>query len=176
MHSSVYLDSNATTSVLPIAAAAAMRVMTQQFGNPSSTHSEGQIAKALLEQARVHAHQALGVAQGTGKIVFTSGATEGIQTAILSALCALRPNRDKIVVYGATEHKAVPQSLAHWNTVLGLDLEIRALPVNRHGEHDLATLREWLPDVGLLCTMAANNETGVMTDLAGIKQCLIEQQ
>jgi cysteine desulfurase len=93
---------------------------------------------------------------------------------VLSALVNLRERRlrgeptGSLLVYGATEHKAVPSALAHWNTVLGLDLEIRALPVGTDGRHDLGTLSAWLPQTALLCTMAANNETGVISDLPAL--------
>jgi cysteine sulfinate desulfinase/cysteine desulfurase-like protein/rhodanese-related sulfurtransferase len=172
----IYLDSNATTCVLPAAIAAATRAMAEQFGNPSSSHSTGIVARALLDQTRAMAAQVIGA--GDGHVVFTSGATEGIQTAVLSALRAIGQRRTKglhtgnLLVYGATEHKAVPQALAHWNDVLGLGLELRALPVNAEGQHDLYRLAAWLPDTALVCTMAANNETGVVTDLAAIGQLL----
>lgn len=176
MHHTVYLDANATTQVLPAALAAATRMMETQFGNASSSHSHGLAARAVLDRARATAAQVLGA--GDGHVVFTSGATEGIQTAVLSALCAIRARRARgeatghLLVYGATEHKAVPQALAHWNEVLGLGLEPRALPVNPEGLPDLHTLALWLPDTALLCTMAANNETGVVTDLAAIERLL----
>jgi cysteine sulfinate desulfinase/cysteine desulfurase-like protein/rhodanese-related sulfurtransferase len=176
MTDTLYLDANATTQVMPVAAAAALRVMSSQFGNPSSTHCDGLVAQAVLSQARAHAQQALGA--GSGHLMFTSGATEGIQTAVLSALCAIRAQRrrgepgGRLLMVGATEHKAVPQSLAHWNTLLELDLEICTLPVNAQGAHDLDFLAKHLPDVALLCTMAANNETGVVTRLSEIEQLL----
>ncbi|MEO7105857.1 MAG: aminotransferase class V-fold PLP-dependent enzyme [Rhodoferax sp.] len=177
MPSILYLDSNATTYVLPAAIDAATRAMRDQFGNPSSSHSHGIVAKALLEQTRATAAQVIGA--GEGHVVFTSGATEGIQTAVLSALRAIGPrnaSRGQLLVYGATEHKAVPQALAHWNTVLGLGLELRALPVDSNGQHDLQRLSDWLPDIALLCTMAANNETGVVTDLAAIEAMLLQSR
>jgi len=175
MPHTLYLDSNATTYVLPAAIDAATRAMREQFGNPSSSHSDGMVAKALLEHTRARAAQVLGV--GDGHLAFTSGATEGIQTAVLSALRAVgprRPGQGQWLVYGATEHKAVPQALEHWNQVLGLGLELRALPVHADGQHDLQTLADWLPHTALLCTMAANNETGVVSDLAAIERLLVQ--
>lgn len=176
MPHTIYLDSNATTPVLPAAIDAATRVMAEQYGNPSSSHSDGLVAKDVLNQARQSAAQV--VSAGEGHVVFTSGATEGIQTAVLSALCAIRarrvanPDAADVLVYGATEHKAVPHALAHWNAVLGLGLELRALPVDASGQYDLQTLAFWLPRTALLCTMAANNETGVVGDMAGIDRLL----
>ena len=172
----IYLDANATTSVLPAAAASALRVMNEQFGNPSSTHYAGLRAKELMASVRSRASRLLG-ADG-GQLLFVSGATEAIQTAVLSALCAIREQRARgafagnLLVVGATEHKAVPESLAHWNRLLGLDLEMRVLPVDAAGQHDLDALRGMVADAAMVCTMAANNETGCRSDLAAIGEIL----
>ena len=172
MYSDIYLDANATSPVLPAAAAAAEAAMREGFGNPSSTHATGLRARAMLDEVRATARRVIGA--GAGSIVFTSGATEGIQTAVLSALCDIRTRRaageatGDLLVYGATEHKAVPEALAHWNRLLGMGLELRALPVDQHGRHRLDVLREWAPRAAMVCTMAANNETGVVSDLAGL--------
>lgn len=173
----IYLDANATTPVLPQARAAALAVMADTFGNPSSTHGAGLRAKAMVDEVRARARRMLGA--GSGRLVFTSGATEGIQTAVLSALTALRGRRaipegaePALLLYGATEHKAVPVALRHWNEVLGLGFEIRAIPVDGNGRHDLAWLRRHAARAGLVCTMAANNETGVVSDLVGIEAAL----
>ncbi|MES2902363.1 MAG: aminotransferase class V-fold PLP-dependent enzyme [Pseudomonadota bacterium] len=176
MHTEIYLDANATSPVLPAAINAAVRAMTDGFGNPSSSHATGMRAKALLDAVRQRACRLLGV--GAGRLSFTSGATEGIQTAVLSALCAIRERRANgehvgdMLLYGATEHKAVPESLAHWNRLLNLQLDIRALPVDQHGRHRLDVLRELAPRAAMVCTMAANNETGVVSDLDGIAAVL----
>ncbi|MDH0866904.1 aminotransferase class V-fold PLP-dependent enzyme, partial [Mitsuaria sp. GD03876] len=172
----IYLDANATTPVLPQARDAALSVMAEAFGNPSSIHGSGLKARARLDEVRATARRVLGAP--TGRLLFTSGATEGIQTAVLSALSALRQRREAgeaippRLLYGATEHKAVPEALKHWNTLLGLDLEIVAIPVGLDGRHDLAWLRAQAPAAGLVCTMAANNETGVISHLDGIADAL----
>ena len=174
----IYLDANATSAVLPAAIAAADQVMRHSYGNPSSSHATGLTAKATLDAVRQRARRLLGV--GEGALIFTSGATEGIQTAVLSALMALRERRaagqpcGALLLYGATEHKAVPESLAHWNRLLGLDLELRALPVDANGRHRLDLLRDLAPRAAMVCTMAANNETGVISDLAAIAALLAE--
>ncbi|KQV85389.1 cysteine desulfurase [Massilia sp. Root351] len=174
----IYLDGNATSPVMPAAIAAAVRAMEDCYGNPSSSHTTGLQARALLDGARQRALRLLGVEQGS--LMFNSGATEGIQTAVLSALCALRERRDagqaigSLLVYGATEHKAVPEALAHWNRLLGLNLALSKLPVDSDGRHDLPALRAVLPQTAMLCTMAANNETGVLSDIAGIEGLLEE--
>ncbi|WP_338769760.1 aminotransferase class V-fold PLP-dependent enzyme [Massilia sp. METH4] len=176
MDNEIYLDGNATSAVLPAALRAAVYAMEARYGNPSSTHGTGLQARAMLDAARARAARLLGT--GSGRIMFNSGATEGIQTAVLSALCAVRARRaagkaaGSLLVYGATEHKAVPESLAHWNALLGTGLELVALPVGADGRHDLQALRRLAPEAAFVCTMAANNETGVISDLAGIAAAL----
>ncbi|WP_394788942.1 aminotransferase class V-fold PLP-dependent enzyme [Rhodoferax sp.] len=176
MTADIYLDCNATTPVLPAALAAAQQAMGALFGNPSSTHTTGLQARQMVDGVRARAARVLG--SGDGQVLFTSGATEGIQTAVLSALCAVRARRaqgedvGRLLLFGATEHKAVPESLAHWNTLLGLDLQLQPLPVDSSGRHDLAALRRLAPQAALVCTMAANNETGVVSDLPGIEAVL----
>lgn len=172
----IYLDANATTPVLAQARSAALAAMSDLYGNPSSTHAAGLKARALLDDVRTRARRVLGVP--TGRLLFTSGATEGIQTAVLSALQTLRARRDAgqavpaLLLYGATEHKAVPEALRHWNALLGLNLRVQAIPVGTDGRHDLAWLRDHAAQAGLVCTMAANNETGAISDLDGIATAL----
>lgn len=172
--SEVYLDNNATTPVLASAAAAVLQTMQQDFGNPSSSHSTGIKAKAALEQTRSLARQVLGA--DSGDIIFTSGATEGIQTSVISALQAIRARGlagpDTLLLYGATEHKAVPESLKHWNTLLQVNATIEAIPVVENGLLDLVALKQLLPRAALVCTMAANNETGVRQDLPALEQLI----
>ncbi|MCA2959852.1 MAG: aminotransferase class V-fold PLP-dependent enzyme, partial [Silvanigrellales bacterium] len=194
----VYFDCNATTPTLPVAARAALATMEACFGNPSSAHMTGLQAKHLLESTRALARKVMGACKASS-VVFTSGATEGIQMAVFSALERLSaqdrlaerqntkpsegssetPRVDsseapRVLLYGATEHKAVPQALKHWVQILGLDLEVKAVPVDARGLHDLEFLREHLPRCPFLATMAVNNETGVISDLAGIAACLRE--
>jgi cysteine desulfurase len=173
-HTEVYLDNNATTPVLPVAAEAAMHAMQRGYGNPSSSHATGIKAKAELETTRALARQLIGAS--SGDIVFTSGATEGIQTSIVSALMAARAQGKTgaatLLLYGATEHKAVPESLKHWNRVLQLNATIKAIPVNRHGVLDSDFIRQNLPGAVMICTMAANNETGVKQDLVALEQLI----
>ncbi len=174
----IYLDANATTPVLPQARDAALAAMADDFGNPSSVHSTGLKARALMDAVRAQARRVLGAP--SGQLLFVSGATEGIQTAVLSALNALRARRDAgqfvpdLLLYGATEHKAVPEALKHWNALLGLNFVVQAIPVGRDGRHDLDWLRAQAPRAGLVCTMAANNETGVISDLDGIAAALAD--
>ena len=179
MTNEVYLDANATSPALPQAIDAAIDAMQQRFGNPSSIHSAGLRARAVLDDARAVARRVIGA--GAGRLMFTSGATEAIQTAVLSALCAVRERQARgevtgdLLLYGATEHKAVPECLAHWNRILGTGCTVQALAVDQDGRHCLADLAELAPRAALVCTMAANNETGVVSDLAAIETILNER-
>ncbi|WP_299804611.1 aminotransferase class V-fold PLP-dependent enzyme [uncultured Shewanella sp.] len=170
----VYLDANATTPVLPEAASAALSAMETLFGNPSSSHITGLKAKDLMEQTRQRAQTLLG--SGEGKLIFTSGATEGIQTGILSALFAakkqLQTGQSYKVLYGATEHKAVPESLKHWLAVLDIPAEIMAIPVDKFGILDDDFIHQHAPSALMICTMAVNNETGVFQDLQQLEKTI----
>ena len=167
----IYLDANATTQVLPQAAAAALTAMETLFGNPSSSHVTGLQAKQIMDKARQQAKQIVGA--GEGKIIFTSGATEGIQTAILSTLINAKKTlnntnskgKDYCLLYGATEHKAVPESLKHWNEILEINAEVKAIPVDELGRLDMDFIAREVPNALLICTMAVNNETGVYQDI-----------
>jgi cysteine sulfinate desulfinase/cysteine desulfurase-like protein/glyoxylase-like metal-dependent hydrolase (beta-lactamase superfamily II)/rhodanese-related sulfurtransferase len=172
--SQIYLDANATTPVLPKAAAAALTTMETLFGNPSSSHISGLRAKQIMDQARTKAKQVLG--SGNGQIIFTSGATEGIQTGILSGLyyakSKMLPGEKYTILYGATEHKAVPESLKHWNNILEVNAKIKAIPVNHKGDLDLDFIAKEVPNALMICTMAVNNETGVYQDLTRLEDVI----
>ena len=175
----IYLDENATTRVQPAAAKAAQQVMEESYGNPSSSHITGLRAKQLLEKTRNLASKILNA--NNHNVIFTSGATEAIQTAILSTLHHLQKTRTqtsdtpRLLLYSATEHKAVPQALKHWNDVLQIGNEVRAIPVDSNGQLDLDFIKQHAPNADMICTMAVNNETGVITNLNQIDS-LIRQQ
>ena len=170
----IYLDNNATTAVLPQAAAAATHAMQLCYGNPSSSHITGIKAKYILETTRNLVRKVIGAQ--TGDITFTSGATEGIQTAIISALNAKRAqglsSKKTLLLYGATEHKAVPETLKHWNEMLNIGAEVVAIPVDNRGILDLGFIETHIADALIICTMVANNETGVYQDLSALEQVI----
>jgi cysteine sulfinate desulfinase/cysteine desulfurase-like protein/rhodanese-related sulfurtransferase len=169
----IYLDCNATTPVLPQIADAVSHTMETIFGNPSSSHVTGLKARYILDTTRQLARRVVGAS--SGKLIFTSGATEGIQTAVVSAIRAAVDNPQSprsYLLYGATEHKAVPQALQHWNQLLGLNAELKAIPVNEQGILDHEFIAEHVGQAAMICTMAANNETGVKQDLSALEQTI----
>ena len=170
----LYLDCNATTPVLPEIIQAVSHTMETVFGNPSSSHITGLKARYILDTTRQLARKIVGLP--SGRLIFTSGATEGIQTAVVSAINAamqVAPDkRKKYLLYGATEHKAVPQALAHWNQLLGLKAELVAIPVNKQGLLDNQFIVEHVKDAAMICTMAVNNETGVIQNLKQLEETI----
>lgn len=174
----IYLDANATTYTHPLALQAAREAMELCFGNPSSTHITGLHARSFLESAREAAKLAVG-ASTADEIIFNSGATEGIQTAIFSVLTQLAQkyreggtlNRFRIL-FGATEHKAVPAALYHWAAILNVPVVIEPIPVNSNGVLDQRFIAERVSETALLCTMAVNNETGVIQPLPPLVETL----
>lgn len=168
----IYLDANATTPVLPEIADVVSHTMQVCFGNPSSSHITGIQAKHLLEQTRNKAREVIGATDGD--ILFTSGATEGIQTAVVSTLIAAKNHQieNPVLLYGATEHKAVPNTLKHWNSVLDINAQVLAIPVDKNGILDHEFIRKHAANALMICTMAVNNETGVFQDLSAIEQVI----
>lgn len=170
----IYLDCNATTPVLPQIAKAVEHVMEHVFGNPSSSHITGLQARYILDNTRRLGRELIGA--GAGRFIFTSGATEGIQTAVLSALTAARSEANtggkRWLLYGATEHKAVPQALEHWNKLLQLNAQMKAIPVDKQGLLDLDFIAEYAGAAHIICTMAVNNETGVQQNLAELERVI----
>lgn len=174
----VYLDNNATTKVLPVVVEAVNHAMQVCYGNPSSSHITGVKAKHILESTRGLARKVIGAA--SGEIIFTSGATEGIQMGIVSSLLTIKDqmNNNQLVtddcylLYGSTEHKAVPNTLEHWNKALGVNAKVMAIPVNDKGLLDEQFIEQYIGKTLLICTMAVNNETGVYQDLAKLERVI----
>ena len=151
-----YLDHSATTFVLPEAAEAACRVMTQQFGNPSSVHKMGMEASGILEDSRRQVAFALHA--DPGEITFTSCGTEAINTAIFGA--ARRRGRGKHIVTTAIEHSATLNACRRLEQE-GYDVSY--LQPDASGHVALSDLRAALrPDTVLLTCMLVNNEVGTV--------------
>ncbi|MEM9491332.1 MAG: aminotransferase class V-fold PLP-dependent enzyme, partial [Myxococcota bacterium] len=106
----IYLDNAATTKVAPEVAAVLSECLTGDFGNPSSAHHMGIDAERRVKQARDQLLAAIGDPGGRrGRIVWTSGGTEGDALGVIGAA---RASRGRHVVYSAIEHPAVSQSAA----------------------------------------------------------------
>lgn len=162
--SHAYLDNAATTPVAPEVAEAMMEVLRSVFGNPSSTHAPGRKAKALVETSRRRIAELLNVPPRT--ICFTSGGTEADNHAIQAAVGCLGVTR---IVTSAAEHSAVIKA----SDVAGQVDRVEVVHVGHHadGTVDLDALANVLKASEaktLVSLMHANNELGVMVDLARI--------
>lgn len=163
----IYLDNAATTRVCPEAADIAYKVMTEQYGNPSSTHARGREAKKLLDSARREVSLCLGCQPK--ELVFTSCGSEADNWALLSGAHAASA-RGGHVISSMAEHDAVRKALDELErqgyevTRLAPD-ESGAIPVQ-------AVLDALRPDTVLVSLMLVNNETGAVTDIAGVARAL----
>jgi cysteine desulfurase len=171
MNTTVYLDHAASTPVRPEVRDAMLPLLGELHGNPSSAHAAGRAARTALERARREV--AAAVDAEPGQVCFTSGGTEADNLAVLGAvLAAGRLGRAPIAVVGATEHKAVLAS-AHAATRFG-GAEV-VLPVDAAGTVDIPALRTVLAQrPAVVSLMWANNETGILADLAAISRACAE--
>ncbi|KAB8031076.1 aminotransferase class V-fold PLP-dependent enzyme [Fluviispira multicolorata] len=176
----IYFDCNATTPILEESCRAAICSMQRVYGNPSSTHMAGAEAKLILERSRTYASRVLNVSPN--EIFFTSGATEAIQISVLSLLQSLtkkniklNENNERKILIASTEHKAVLSAVEHWCHVLKLNLPIVVIEVNSGGIINYDQLKFYAKDAFFLCTMAVNNETGVIHNLKKIESIIREQ-
>ena len=158
-----YLDNSATTRVCPEAAEAALKAMTENYGNPSSTHTKGREAKRLLDESRRQAASALGCTPQ--ELVFTSCGSESDNWAILKGAELMR-RRGRHVISSAVEHDAVLKSLEELERQ---GYEVTRLRPDRTGAISVQSVLDALrEDTILVSLMLVNNETGAVTDIAAI--------
>ena len=157
----IYLDNNATTFIDPRIVDVVAHNLTHVQGNPSSIHSYGQEAKALLNKARRTIADFLKVKPG--EIVFTSNGTEAMNFLIEGILNQTAKGH---VITSSAEHACV------YSTCQALQKQgwnVEFLSPGLYGaitpEAVEAAIR---PDTKLITLMAVNNETGVKTDFAAI--------
>ncbi|MCP4804904.1 MAG: cysteine desulfurase [Proteobacteria bacterium] len=149
----IYLDHNATSPAHPQVLEEALPFLTEHFGNPSSAHSLSRRPRAAVEQAR--ARLAAWAGCEAREVVFTGGATEANHLALRGVR---RPGRPLV---SAVEH---PSVLAP-----GESLGAERIPVDGQGRIRLDALAELLrKPTTVVSVMAANNETGVLSDLPAV--------
>jgi len=161
----IYLDYAATTPVDPAVARAMSECLTAEgdFGNPSSTHAYGRAAAARIAHARAQVAALAGAR--AAEIVFTGGATESNNLAILG--CARgNADRGRHLVTARTEHKSV---LDPFRRLEKEGFSVSWLTPTVDGRIDPQTVAAALrPDTVLAALMFANNETGVIEDVASV--------
>lgn len=160
----IYLDNSATTRPLPEVVAAVSNAMSANFGNASSGHGRGDIARRCISEARARTAELMGA--DTESVVFTSGATESNNLAILSCLPSdLRCAR---VVTTTVEHSSV---LKLCDYLEGLGAQVVRVPVDGSGLVDLDRLSQALVDgADLVSVQWVSNETGVIQHIDEISR------
>ena len=163
----VYLDNAATTRVCAEAADIAYKVMTECYGNPSSTHTKGREAKAYLDTARAQIAAALGCS--AQEVYFTSCGSESDVWAITKG-AESTARRGNHIISSAVEHDAVRKTL---EDLEGRGFEVTYLSPEMDGSVSVDAVKAALRKDTLLVTiMMVNNETGGVTDISAIAKML----
>jgi len=165
----VYLDCNATTPLEPKVADELHRFTVEEFGNSGSrTHGFGVRAKQRVNEAR---RQVAAVADvPPADLVFTSGATESNNLAILGLAAYGESEGRRHIISTQIEHKAVIEPLEHLESQ-GFEIDFVAPPESGRVETE-AILEVLRPDTLLVSVMQVNNETGVIQPIVEIAEAL----
>jgi len=159
----IYLDHAATTPVRPEVLEAMLPYLAGTFGNPSSTHAFGRVAREALDDAHDRLARAIGA--GGREVVFTSGGTEASNLAIKGAAWAGRARGARLVM-SAVEHHAVGHTMQHLEK---FGFEVVQVPVDRYGRVDPAEVEAAINERTILvAVMLANNEVGTLQPIREI--------
>jgi cysteine desulfurase len=161
----IYLDNHSTTRLDPRVLEAMLPWLTEHYGNAgSATHEMGREARAAVDRARDMLAAAIGATPR--EVVFTSGATESNNLAILG-LAARAPADRRHVVTVVTEHHAVLDPLEHLER-MGFAVTRLAVEPGTGSVGPDAVAAALRPDTCLVSMMLANNEIGVVHDMPAI--------
>lgn len=165
----IYLDCNATTPIDPEVQKVLMYYLTEEYGNEGSrTHSFGAYAKQAVQKARDQV--AAVVSAKREEVIFTSGATESNNLAIIGLREAGQKSRRMHIITSAIEHKAV---LEPCRALEKDGFEVTVIPVTAGGFVDPDAVRMALrPDTLMVSVMQVNNETGIRQPLDDIANVL----
>jgi cysteine desulfurase len=162
-----YFDHNATTFLAPEVAEELTSALREVYGNASSTHAQGQLAKRQLEQSRRTIAGALHVPPAD--FIFTSGGTESNNLAILGLLGGLGSGA-KHVITSSIEH---PSVLEVFRQLERDGVAVTFLPVDASGVIRAEAVAEALrPETVLVSVMHANNETGAVEPIQEIAKLI----
>ena len=152
----VYADNAATTKMSKVAIDAMLPYFENIYGNPSSLHTMGQVAKEALDDARKTVADCLGCEPR--EIIFTSGGSEADNQAIISAARYGARKGKKHIISTAFEHHAVLHTL---DKLEKEGFEITLLDVRNNHNITAQQVKDAIrPDTCLVTTMYANNEIG----------------
>ncbi|PQD96406.1 cysteine desulfurase NifS [Pradoshia eiseniae] len=163
----IYLDHAATTPMHPEAIRVMMDVMNDTFGNPSSIHQFGRAARKRVDDARKVLADSIGAS--IDEIIFTSGGTEADNSAIFSAVQALKDKGNHIIT-SEIEHHAVLHACKELEKQ---GYAVTYLPVDESGRVSADSVKQALRDETVLVTiMYGNNEVGTLQPIKEIGDLL----
>ncbi|HQF47236.1 MAG TPA: cysteine desulfurase family protein [Flavobacterium alvei] len=159
----IYLDNASTTQLRPEVIQEMTKVLTEDFGNPSSTHSFGRNAKSIVELSRKTIAKSLNVS--ASEIIFTSCGTEANNWILRSAVKDLNVER---IILSKIEHHAVLHTVELLQKEFGIQVDFVILKSN--GEIDLTDLVDLLSQEikTLVSLMHVNNEIGTLLDVTKV--------
>ena len=168
----IYLDNAATTPLHPKALEAMLPFLTQRFGNPSATYAIARQAQKAIDDARKAVAAVLGCR--AADVVFTSGGTESVNTALKGVAFAQKKARaGNHVVTTEVEHHAVLHTA---NYLEQFGFEVTRLPVDRFGLVDPDDVARAITErTVLVSVMLANNEVGTIEPVAEIARLVAER-
>ena len=160
-----YLDNAATTRVFPEVREKMVRVMEEDFGNPSSKHTKGMDAEKYIRETKEILAKDLKCTPG--EIIFTSGGTESNNTALIGGAYANR-RAGKHIITTRIEHASVHEPLAFLEE---LGYQVTYLPVDKNGQVSPSELEKALTEETILVSiMFVNNEIGAVEDVKTLSE------
>ncbi len=158
----IYLDHNATTPLDARVLEVMLPFLNGPYANPSSQHRPGRAARDAVEAARAQVAALVGA--DPGEVTFTSGGTEANNFAIKGIAAAAKRGR---LLYSGVEHPCVLEPM---RALAAQGWKVETIAVDGEGRVDAAAYARQLTggDVRLVSCMVANNETGVIQDVAAL--------
>lgn len=165
----IYFDNNATTHLHPQVMDAMQPYLSGLHGNPSSLHRYGRASRDAIEAARRDVASLVGA--DPSEVIWTSGGTESSNLAIKGTAGAA--HKITRLLYGATEHAAVLEPVV---AMRADGWTVEAIPVSGDGQLDIEVLKRCVSHESFLLAaiMLANNETGVIQDIASCSTIIHE--
>ena len=162
----IYLDHSATTPPRPEAIARMQQILTEEWGNPSSTHEWGQRGAMVLEYARSQLADLLNAPAES--LIFTSGGTEANNLAILGV--AHQYQQPQHIIISAVEHPAISEPVS-WLEQWGW--QVTRLPVDRWGRVDPLSLQTALkPETVLVSVIYGQSEVGTIQPIQALGEII----
>ncbi|MBQ6042627.1 MAG: cysteine desulfurase [Clostridia bacterium] len=157
----IYLDNAATTRIYDEVASEMFALSKEYYGNPSSSHSEGARAAALLSEARGIVAECLNCEED--EIFFTSGGTESDNWALYALSPAVKSDGKRRIAVSAVEHAAVLRAAEKYYE------NVDIIKCGSDGRVTVSAAEEAItPDTAAVSVMFANNETGALQPVDGI--------